>query len=111
MPRKEPGEPYYRISVDEAAQMYGRDDVVVVDVRRPDEYAEGHVDGAVNVPVDEVEARLSEIEAKLGGDRNKPIVVYCRSGRRAARAKEILTKNGFTKVTNLGGLSDWCEDC
>ena len=43
MPRQDPGEPYYRISIDEAAEMYGKDDVAVVDVRRPNEYTEGHI--------------------------------------------------------------------
>ncbi|RMG94882.1 MAG: rhodanese-like domain-containing protein [Deltaproteobacteria bacterium] len=84
---------------------------LLIDVRTPEEFAEGHVEGAWNVPVDRVEQELSAIEAKAGGDKSKPIVVYCRSGRRAAKAKEILLQHGFTRVTNLGGLSDWCEDC
>ena len=48
MPRQEPGEPYYRISVEEAAQMQGDADAAFIDVRRPDEYAEGHIKDAIS---------------------------------------------------------------
>ena len=84
---------------------------LLLDVRTPEEFAEGHVEGARNIPVDEVASRIDEIEKLAGGDRTRPIVVYCRSGRRAAKAKATLLEHGFTKVSNLGGLADWCEDC
>ena len=79
----------------------------LIDVRTPAEFAERHVEGAVNIPVEEISSRMPEVEKLAGGDKNKPIVVYCQSGRRAARAKQALMEAGFLQVTNLGGLSDW----
>ena len=61
MPRREPGEPYYRITVDEAAELHGSEDVAFIDVRRPDEYAEGHIKDALFIPVDDVLARVDEL--------------------------------------------------
>ncbi len=74
---------------------------LVVDVRTPEEFARGHYKGAINIPLSEVPRRLSEFGAK-----EKPIVVYCRSGNRSGKAKSILLKNGFIDVTNGGGFRD-----
>ncbi|HGG57887.1 MAG TPA: rhodanese-like domain-containing protein, partial [Nannocystis exedens] len=82
---------------------------VLLDVRTPEEFAEGHVDGAINIPHDQVDARAAEIDELQGGDKAKPIVVYCRSGRRASIAKQSLMDGGRSQVTNLGGLTDWPE--
>ena len=79
--------------------------------RRQSEFDEGHVEGAVLIPHDELPERLSEVLQALGGDKTKPIVVYCHSGRRSGIAKEALTGDGYTQVSNLGGYADWCEDC
>lgn len=75
-------------------------DALIVDVRTTGEYASGHYPGAINIPLDSVEARLEEF-----GDKNSPVVVYCRSGRRSGIAKEILTEAGYSQVFNGGGLS------
>lgn len=75
----------------------------LLDVRSPGEFAEGHLAGAVNVPVNELEATL----ASLPVDRNREIVVYCRSGMRSSRARAILLKAGYSKVEDLGGMSNW----
>ncbi len=80
---------------------------VLLDVRTPEEFASRHVDGAVNIPFDQVEERKAEIDKLTGGDANKPIVVYCQAGGRASQAKETLVRAGHTKVTNLGGISNW----
>jgi len=80
---------------------------VLLDVRTPPEYAEHHIDGAANIPVDELVARSTEIERLTGSDKAKPIVVYCHSGKRAARAKMLLLEAGYQQVTNLGGIDDW----
>jgi len=72
---------------------------LIVDVRTNGEFAEGHYPGAINIPLDTVEDRLAEF-----GDRQGPIIVYCRSGRRSGIAKDILENAGFTKVQNGGGL-------
>jgi len=76
---------------------------VLLDVRTPEEFASGHADGAVNIPVEDLGSRLAELK----GDEKKDIVVYCRSGHRAGIAKTLLESKGFTKVHNVGGLSDW----
>jgi phage shock protein E len=74
---------------------------LVVDVRTPAEFAAGAYPGATNIPRDQVEKRLTDF-----GDRKRAIVVYCRSGNRSGQAKVILEKNGFSDVTNGGGLKD-----
>jgi rhodanese-related sulfurtransferase len=74
-------------------------DVVVLDVRTGAEFAEGHVPGALNIPHDELEARLGE----LGADRDREVVVYCRSGRRADLALDLLEKAGFRRLSHLDG--------
>lgn len=73
----------------------------VVDVRTPTEYAAGHYTGAMNIPLQELQKRLSDV-----GPTNQPVVVYCRTGTRSAKAKQILMNAGFSDVTNAGGLSD-----
>ncbi len=80
---------------------------LLLDVRSADEYAGGHVDGAVNIPHTEIAERIAEIRKLQGGDLHKPIVLYCRSGHRAGLAKHDLEAAGFDRVTNLGGIDDW----
>lgn len=72
----------------------------LLDVRTPAEFARGHVQGAVNLPVQELEARVAELDA------SKPVVVYCRRGNRSATAARILSARGF-EVTDVGAMSDW----
>ncbi len=74
---------------------------LIVDVRSAEEVAEGMYPGAQHIPVDQVEKRMAEFGAK-----DKPIVLYCKSGRRAGLAMETLKSKGYTNVTNAGGLSD-----
>jgi phage shock protein E len=69
---------------------------LVIDVRSKQEWDQGHFSKAVLIPIDQFEARLKEV----GTDKQKPIIVYCRSGTRAAVAETLLKKNGFTKVIN-----------
>jgi phage shock protein E len=79
---------------------------VVIDVRTADEFADRHLAMAVNLPVDELPGRLAEVDRLVGGDRTRPIVVYCAAGKRAARAKAQLEAAGYTRVVNGGGLDD-----
>lgn len=72
----------------------------LVDVRTPEEYAKDHVAGAVNVPVTELEGRLSELT------RDRPVVVYCRSGNRSAKAASTLCSAGYS-VHDFGARSAW----
>jgi len=74
----------------------------LLDVRAPAEYAGGHLPGAINVPVQELDRRLAEV-----GPRDGELVLYCRSGKRSARAAEILRAHGFTRVHNLGPMTAW----
>lgn len=73
---------------------------LLVDVRTADEFADGHLDGAVNIPVDELRGRLAEVP------RDREVIVYCRTGRRSANAAEILGGAGI-KVRDLGKMSAW----
>ena len=72
-----------------------------VDVRTPEEYSGGHVPGAINIPLDQVQNRLDEFK-----DMPKPVVVYCRSGARSGMATSILQGAGIKEVINGGGISD-----
>lgn len=74
----------------------------LVDVRSPAEYSAGHIAGAVNIPVGELGGRMQELEPK-----DRPIVLYCRSGRRSASAFDQLEQAGFSKLYDLGGMSSW----
>ena len=77
---------------------------LIVDVRRPDEFAAGHIPKAVNIPHTEIAQRLDELRPSL----RKEVVVYCESGRRAAIAQGILEQAGFTKVLHLqGDMNAW----
>ena len=76
----------------------------VIDVRTPGEHAsDGHLQGDHNIPVQELEARVADVAALVGGDKTKPVVVYCRSGARSSRARGILEGAGFTNVVDAGG--------
>lgn len=83
-------------------QQLVKEGALLVDVRSPQEFSSGHIKGAKNIPVSEVATRLKEF-----GDTQKPIVVYCRSGARSARAQSTLKGAGFTQVYNLGGMNRW----
>jgi rhodanese-related sulfurtransferase len=73
----------------------------VVDVRSPDEFADGAYPKARNIPLAVLGVRMNELEPK-----DKPIVLYCASGARSAQAARILKMAGFTDVVNAGGLDD-----
>lgn len=75
----------------------------VVDVRSPEEWAEGHLERSTLVPLPELAGRLGEVEALVGGDKTKPVIVVCRSGARAEKARALLLQDGFTNVKNAGG--------
>jgi rhodanese-related sulfurtransferase len=76
----------------------------VLDVRTPEEYITGHLPGAVNIPHDQIAARLAEVP------KDKTVVLYCRSGKRAGVAAEVLAENGYTKLQHLeGDMPAWIE--
>jgi len=79
-----------------------KDSYTILDVRTKEEFAGGHLDSAVLIPVDDLEARFGELE------KNKPVIVYCRTGRRSAKAAAILVSKGFSQVYDMtGGIEAW----
>lgn len=91
----------------ELARRLVAEGALLLDVRTREEFRSGHIEGAVNVPIGELDARMHELDALTDGDRSAPIVVYCSSGRRSGIAKEKLLAAGYDQVTNLGGIEDW----
>jgi rhodanese-related sulfurtransferase len=78
-----------------------RNEVQIVDVRGPDEWEAGHVDGSVHIPADELEDRLDEL------DRSRPVVTVCRSGNRSTDAARVLKADGFRAESLEGGMLAW----
>ena len=90
------------IDVATADALRANPEVVLIDVREPDEYAAGHIPGATLIPLGQVQQRLAEIPT------DKTVVVTCRSGNRSAQAAEILRSNGYTRIHNMqGGFAAW----
>ena len=89
------------VSVADAAALQN-DGALIVDVREPAEWAQGHIDGATLIPLGDQPARLGEL------DQDRQVVVVCRTGRRSAQGRDILLAAGFPSVTSLdGGMSAW----
>jgi rhodanese-related sulfurtransferase len=105
-PRAEPGTAHASASsggvVDgnEARRLLAEENAVLVDVRTPEEFADGHVSEAINIPVQELDARMGELS------RERPVVVYCRSGRRSDAAASALRAAGYT-AHDLGPMNAW----
>jgi len=76
-------------------------DTIILDVRTPEEFAGGHYPGAINIPVDQLPARIAELK-----EMQKPILAYCRSGARSGMAVAMLRQSGITNAVNAGGLED-----
>ena len=89
MPYKVDGEPYIRISVDEAYGLHEDDNYVFIDVRRPDEYMGGHIKGALFITVDEILGRVDELP------KNKNLLFICAAGVRSALACEMSASMGI----------------
>ncbi len=98
---------YMKISAEEAKEiMDGATDFLLIDVREKEEYAEGHIEGALLIPYDEIE----ESAGSLLADKQQTILIYCRSGRRSAIAAQTLSDLGYTDVKDFGGIIDWPYD-
>ncbi|WII35347.1 rhodanese-like domain-containing protein [Paenibacillus thiaminolyticus] len=86
----------------EAEQMLNAEKARCVDVREPEEYADGHIQGAVNVPLSELPERSGEL------DPAQAWIVVCQAGGRSARACQYLAAAGYSRLYNLsGGMNDW----
>ena len=95
---------YRSITMDEAVDMMAKETgYIILDVRRPDEFAAGHIPGAINVANESIgTAEILELP-----DKDQLIMVYCRSGRRSKEASEKLVKLGYTNIVEFGGILDW----
>ena len=98
---------YRQISMNEAVKMMKDEkDYIILDVRSPDEFAEGHIPGAINIPNEEIGTTdIAELPNK-----SQLILVYCRSGRRSKDASKKLVKLGYTNIVEFGGIQDYEGD-
>lgn len=99
------GHSYTHISQEEAVRRMALDDGhIILDVRTREEYAEGHIPGAVCLPNEEIIADTPPVSLP---DRDQILLVYCRSGRRSKEAAQKLYDMGYTQVYEFGGILDW----
>ena len=95
---------YEQITAEEAKKiMDSGEEHIILDTREQDEFDEGHIPGAILIPYTEIENKAEEMLT----DKDKLILVYCRSGRRSKIAAESLSKLGYTNVKEFGGIIDW----
>lgn len=101
---EEKGSVYMNINAEKAKEMMDNlEEFVLLDARSEEEFFEGHIPGAIVIPHDEIEERAeSEIPEK-----DVPVFVYCRSGRRSKIAAEALISLGYSEVYEFGGIIDW----
>ena len=95
---------YRQISMDEAITMMEEESgYIILDVRTPEEFADKHIPGAVNIPNETIAAEeIPELP-----DKDQLILVYCRSGNRSKQASEKLAALGYTNVVEFGGINSW----
>ncbi len=95
-------EGYVNVSSEEAKQILDEKGPVVLDVRTPAEFQEGHIPNAKLIPLQDLEKSLSNL------NKDETYLIVCRSGNRSTQASELLTQNGFTNVYNMdGGMNSW----
>lgn len=101
--RNSPSIGYGDVTVEQAHELIeGDGPLVVLDVRNDWEFDDGHLGGALNIPVDDLEGRLGEL------DKEDEMLVYCRMGNRSTRAAQILRENGFEKIYHMvDGIEGW----
>ena len=95
---------YKQITMDDAKEVFEtKGDYIIVDVRRADEYASGHIPDAINIPNENIgEDDIPELP-----DKTQVIYVYCRSGNRSKQAAEKLVRLGYSNIIEFGGILDW----
>jgi rhodanese-related sulfurtransferase len=92
------------ITVEEMDSLLAMGKVQLVDVRTPEEYAKGYIEGAVNI--DFRDENFEDLITKI--DKTKPVIVYCARGGRSSRCASYMKKAGFTKIYDLdGGITEW----
>ncbi len=100
-----PAEASYRqISMEAAVKLMAEEDgYIILDVRRADEFAAGHIPGAINVANESIgDQEIPELP-----DKDQLILVYCRSGNRSKQASQKLADLGYTNIVEFGGINDW----
>ncbi len=100
-----PAEASYRqIGMDEAISMMAEEEnYIILDVRRADEFADGHIPGAINVANEDIGTEeIPELP-----DKDQLILIYCRSGNRSKQASQKLADLGYTNIVEFGGINDW----
>ncbi len=94
------------VSASVAAEMIKDPQVIILDVRTPNEFAQGHIEGARLIPVAELRQKISQLQEF----KNSGILIYCLRGRRSGAAYQILKENGFMNLRNLkGGIAAWTQ--
>ena len=95
---------YRQISMEEAVTIMAQEsDYIILDVRRADEFASGHIPGAINIANESIGTdEIPELP-----DKNQLILVYCRSGNRSKQASRKLVNLGYTNIVEFGGILDW----
>ena len=95
---------YRQINMDEAITMMEEESgYIILDVRTPEEFAEKHIPGALNIPNETIGTEpIPELP-----DKDQLILVYCRSGNRSKQASEKLVTLGYTNIVEFGGINDW----
>lgn len=105
--KKEDKSTYTKISAEEAKKMMDeKGEIIILDVRTEEEYQEGHIDGAILIPDNEI----IETAESILTDKSATILVYCRSGRRSANASKELSELGYTNIYDFGGINNWKYD-
>ena len=95
---------YCQINMDEAiAMMEEESGYIILDVRTPEEFADKHIPGAINIPNE----TISTEEIPELPDKDQLILVYCRSGNRSKQASKKLAALGYTNIVEFGGINDW----
>ena len=95
---------YRQINMDEAITMMEEESgYIILDVRTPEEFAERHIPGAINIPNE----TISTEEIPELPNKDQLILVYCRSGNRSKQASEKLAALGYTNIVEFGGINDW----
>jgi rhodanese-related sulfurtransferase len=89
--------------LDPRATYERRSELQILDVREPDEWAEGHIPDAVHIPMNQVPERLDEL------DRDRPVVAVCRSGRRSGEVVDYLSRLGISAENMPGGMVQWAD--
>ena len=95
---------YRQINMEEAAEIMEKESgYIILDVRTPEEFAEKHIPGALNIPNEAIGTdEIPELP-----DKQQLILVYCRSGNRSKQASEKLVAQGYTNIVEFGGINDW----